>query len=130
MDANLKNLKTIDEYIALWPAKEQKILEKIRQCIRKSAPNAEEVISYQMPTFRQDGILLHFAVFTNHYSLFPGPEAIEFFSSELKGFETSKGTIKIPMETPVPTDLISNIVLHRLSKNIEKLELKRKSKKK
>ncbi|MCC6818116.1 MAG: DUF1801 domain-containing protein [Bacteroidia bacterium] len=120
-----KNLQTIDEYIALWPSKEQKILQQIRTCIKRIAPDAKEVISYQMPTFKQDGILMHFGMFQNHYSLFPGSEPLEYFASELKEFETSKGTIKIPKVMAVPEKLIETIVLH----NIEKIKAKKLKKK-
>ena len=128
MNPESKGLKTIDEYIALWPARQQKILSRIRQCIRRAAPEAEECISYQMPAFKQGGVLLYFAMFTHHYSLFPGAEPMEYFASELKGYETSKGTIKIPLEEEVPEQLIERLVLHNLKKNEEKKSKTGKSK--
>lgn len=122
--------ETIDEYIDLWPSRQQKILKQIRQCIRRVAPEAEECISYQMPAFKQNGLLLYFAVFSNHYSLFPGAEPIEYFASRLKAYETSKGTIKIPLDEAVPEDLIEQLVLHNLNKNILKKTTKTKKLKK
>lgn len=114
------DFKTIDEYIGTFPEDVREKLEKIRQTIRKAAPEAKEVISYQMPTFRQNGILVHFAAFTNHISLFPTPSAIVAFEEELRPFETSKGTIKFPMEEPIPFDLITNIVKLRVKENLKK----------
>lgn len=122
-----KSLSSIDDYIAMWPIKEQQILQSIRACILNVAPCAEESISYQMPTIKQNGLLMHFAVFKHHYSLFPGPEPIEYFAKDLKSYETSKGTIKIPMDEPVPFDLIEKIVLHNLEKNNQKTSLKKKT---
>ena len=90
------------------------------------APNAEEVISYQLPTFKEGGILIHFAAFSKHYSLFPGAEPIEYFAEELKGYETSKGTIKIPLDTDVPTELVKKLVRHRQMRIAEKAALKTK----
>lgn len=114
------DFKTIDEYIGTFPEDVREKLEKIRQTIRKAAPEAKEVISYQMPTFRQNGILVHFAAFTNHISLFPTPSVIVAFEEELRPFETSKGTIKFPMEEPIPFDLITNIVKLRVKENLKK----------
>lgn len=85
------NFTSIDEYIHTFPEDTQEKLEAIRQTVRKAALEAKEVISYQMPTFRQNGILVHFAAFPNHFSLFPTPSAIETFSDKLSGYETSKG---------------------------------------
>lgn len=130
MNPESKGLKTIDEYIDLWPARQQKILNRIRQCIRRVAPEAEECISYQIPAFKQVGVLLYFAMFTHHYSLFPGAEPMEYFASELKDYETSKGTIKIPLEEAVPEQLIERLVLHNLQKNEYKIKAKVKSSKK
>jgi uncharacterized protein YdhG (YjbR/CyaY superfamily) len=126
MAMNNADIKSIDDYIALWPKQQQKILKEIRACIKTIVPEAEETISYQMPTYKLDGLLMHFAVFKEHYSLFPGPEPIEYFATDLKSYETSKGTIKIPMETAVPVQLIEKIVLHNLEKNRLKKSLSKK----
>lgn len=125
MNKDNNDIRTMDDYFSLWDKEQQAILNKIRDCVRKIVPDAEETISYQMPTFKKGGILLHFGMFKEHYSLFPGPEPIEYFASQLKAFETSKGTIKIPMESPVPEKLIEQLVLH----NLKKIEAKSKSKK-
>lgn len=114
------DFQSIDEYINTFPEEVQVKLEKIRQTVRKAAPKAEEVISYQMPTFRLNGILVHFAAFTNHISFFPTPSAIVAFKKELSSYETSKGTIKLPNDKPIPVDLITEIVKFRVKENLEK----------
>lgn len=114
------DFKTIDEYIGTFPEEDQIVLQKIRETIKKAAPEAKEVISYQMPTFRQNGILVHFAAFSQHYSLFPTPSAVEVFSKKLTAYETSKGTIKFPKDKPIPHNLITEIVKFRVQENQKK----------
>jgi uncharacterized protein YdhG (YjbR/CyaY superfamily) len=114
------HFKTIDEYIETFPKKVQEILEKLRQTIRKSAPNAEETISYQMPTFKLKRNLVHFAAYKNHIGFYPTPSAIEAFKNELSSYETSKGAIKFPMNKPVPFDLVRKIVEFRVSEDLSK----------
>lgn len=120
--------KTIDEYIRSFPDKDQEVMQKIRHTILNAAPKAKEVISYQMPTFRQNGILVHFAAFSNHYSLFPTPSAVVAFSDDLTGYETSKGTVKFPKDNPIPYDLIAKIVRFKVQENAEKKSKKNNSK--
>ena len=126
METKLKPFSNIDEYIVQWPKAVQEKLQLIRTTVKSVAPNAEEVISYQLPTFREGGILIHFAAFSKHYSLFPGAEPIEFFAEDLKGYETSKGTIKIPLDKEVPTELVKQLVRHRQMRIAEKAALKTK----
>ena len=118
------DFKTIDEYMASFPEEDQKVLQKIRTTIQKAAPGAEEVISYQMPTFRLKRILVHFAAFKDHISFFPTPSAIVAFKKELSQFETSKGTIKFYKDKPIPYDLIAEITKFRVKENLEKLKKK------
>lgn len=112
--------KTIDEYISICPGEVQGRLKKIRQTIREAAPGAEEVISYQMPTFRLNGNLVHFAAFKNHIGFFPTPSGVKAFGHRLSNYKTSKGTIQFPMEEPIPYDLISDIVRFRVDENRKK----------
>jgi uncharacterized protein YdhG (YjbR/CyaY superfamily) len=114
------DFRTIDEYIASFPEEDQKVLQKIRMTIQNAAPGAEEVISYQMPTFRFKGILVHFAAFKNHIGFFPTPSAIVAFKKELLQFETSKGTIKFYKDKPIPYNLIAEITKFRVKENLEK----------
>jgi uncharacterized protein YdhG (YjbR/CyaY superfamily) len=110
----------IDEYIALFPAEIQVLLQKIREAIKKSAPEAEEVISYGMPTFKQNGNLVHFAAFKDHIGFFPTPSGVVAFKKELEPYSTSKGTIRFPMDKPIPFALIKKIVEFRVRENLSK----------
>jgi uncharacterized protein YdhG (YjbR/CyaY superfamily) len=112
--------KTIDEYIATFPKNVQIILEELRQAIRESAPAAEETISYQMPAFKLNGILVWFAAFKNHVGFYPKTSAIEAFKEELSGYETSKGTIRFPINKPIPFNLVKKIVRYRVKENLGK----------
>ena len=121
----------IDEYIADFPRDVQLLLEKVRAAIRKAAPNATEAISYQMPTFKQEGNLIHFAGYNHHIGLYPGSRPIEAFKDELTKYETSKGTVRLPLDKPIPVGLISKITKFCVKRNREKAAAKsnRKSKK-
>lgn len=121
---------SIDDYICQQPAACRESLELIRQTIRQNAPEAEETISYQLPTFKFHGMLLSFAAFKNHYGIYPGPEAIEAFADKLSQYQTSKGAIQIPFEAKLPLSLIKDITKFRIKKNLEKLALKKTKKSK
>lgn len=118
--------KDIDEYIAGFPNDVQKILEKIRLTIRKAAPDAEETIKYQMPTFTLNGNLIHFAAFKKHIGLYPVPRGSETFKDELSKYEGAKSTVRFPLDKPIPFALISKIVKFRVKKNVERAEVKGK----
>lgn len=126
MKTNQKVPKNIDEYIASFPNDVQKILEKIRTTIQKAAPNAEEKISYQMPAFTLKGGLVYFAAYKNHIGLYPAPRGIEKFKKELSVYEGGKGTIKFPLDKPIPFDLISKIVKFKVRENLQRAEAKGK----
>ena len=113
-----KEYKTIDEYLALFPKDIQKILQELRLAIRDSAPDAVEVINYQMPTFKLNGNLVHFAAAKSHIGFYPTPSAIEAFEEELSDYEVSKGTVRFPMNKPIPIDLVKRIVRFRVKENI------------
>ncbi len=115
------SIKDIDTYLSLQPENVQIKLEKLRQIIKATAPGAEEVISYGMPAFRLNGMLVYFAGFKNHYSLFPGNASlIATMAEELKGYKTSKGTIQFELNNPVPVALIKKIVKARVMENLSK----------
>jgi uncharacterized protein YdhG (YjbR/CyaY superfamily) len=124
MMANKTGPKDIDEYIAGFPKEIREILEKIRTTIRKVAPDAEETINYQIPTFTLKGNLVHFAAFTKHIGFYPAPTGIEKFKDELSAYEGAKGSVKFPLDEPIPYDLISEIVAFRVKENLEKAEAK------
>jgi uncharacterized protein YdhG (YjbR/CyaY superfamily) len=119
---------SIDEYISAFPEDIQEKLQNIRLTIREAAPDAEETISYQMPAFRQNGILVYFAAFKNHISFFPTSSGIEKFKVDLAAYEGSKGTVKFPLDKPIPYDLIKRIVKFRVEENLRKAVAKRKKK--
>jgi uncharacterized protein YdhG (YjbR/CyaY superfamily) len=112
--------RSIDDYISLHPKDVQVILKKVRQTIKMSAPEAEEKISYQMPAFALNGMLVFFAAHTNHIGFYPTPSGIKAFEKELKGYECSKGTIQFPLDKPIPLGLIARIVKFRVKENLER----------
>ena len=116
----------IDEYITGFPEHIRVILEKLRDTIRKAAPDAEEVMSYQMPAFKFHGMLVYFAMHKNHIGFYPTPSGIEAFKKELSAYEGAKGSIKFPIEKPLPYGLITKIVKFRVKENLEKAKTKKK----
>jgi uncharacterized protein YdhG (YjbR/CyaY superfamily) len=112
--------KTIDEYINSFPADIKSILEKMRQTIREAAPGATETISYQMPAFKLNGILVWFAAHENHIGFYPTSSGIEAFKAELASYKWSKGTVQFPLDKPVPFDLVKKIVIFRVKENSQK----------
>ena len=119
---------TIDDYIAGFPPDVQEILQKIRATIKAAAPDAQEAISYQMPTFTLHGNLVHFAAFKKHIGFYPVPTGIEAFKQELSVYEGGKGSVRFPLDAPMPYDLISRIVQFRVQENIKKAAAKKKKK--
>ncbi len=125
---NMKNrFTTISEYIEIFPEDVRKILNKIRATIQKAAPKAEETISYQIPTFRLNGNLVHFAAYKNHIGFYPTSSVILKFKKELSAYKTSRGTVQFPLNQPVPYRLISQIVKFRMKENSEKAKRKKKN---
>ena len=120
MHPNTGTFTTIDEYIALFPEDVQEKLRKMRSVIKAAAPQAAERISYRMPAFTLNGILVYFAAFTTHISFFPTSSGVAKFKEELAGYESSKGTIRFPLDKPIPYDLIGRITTFRVQENIGK----------
>ncbi len=118
--------KTIDEYIADSPKNVQVILKKIRATVKKAAPKAEETINYGIPTFTLNGNLVHFAGFKSHIGFYPTPSGIEKFKKELSVYEGAKGSVKFPLDAPIPYALITRIVKFRVKENMERAEAKKK----
>jgi uncharacterized protein YdhG (YjbR/CyaY superfamily) len=112
--------KTIDEYINTFPEDIQIILEKMRHTIRKAAPEASEVISYQMPGFKLNGSLVWFAAFKNHIGFYPTSSGIDAFKNELSSYKNSKGAVQFSLDKPIPYDLVEKIVLFRVKENLAK----------
>ena len=107
---------TIDEYIARFPDDVQLILEKMRQTIGEVAPDAEEAISYKIPTFKLNGNLVHFAAFKDHIGFFPTSSGREVFP-ELSKYKGGRGTVQFPLNEPIPYDLVRKIVKFRVKEN-------------
>ncbi len=113
--------KNIDEYLARVPEPARNTLSRIRAVIRSVVPpEATEAISYGIPAFKHKGVLVWFAAFSKHCSLFPGSSVIEAFKNELKGFSTSKGTVHFPTDKPLPTALVKKLVKARVAQNENK----------
>jgi uncharacterized protein YdhG (YjbR/CyaY superfamily) len=129
MNTNKSTPNGIDEHIAKFPADVQVILEKVRETIKKAAPDAEETINYGIPTFTLAGNLVHFAGFKNHIGFYPTPSGIEKFKKELSIYEGAKGSVKFPLDKPIPYTLISKIVKFRVKENLAKAGAKAKKKK-
>ncbi|MBL0740767.1 iron chaperone [Chryseolinea lacunae] len=120
----------IDEYIAGFPKPIQKKLEDMRATIKKAAPQAEEAIKYAIPTFVLHGNLVHFAAFKNHIGFYPAPQGLVAFKKELSGYEGAKGSVRFPLDQPLPLALVTKIVKYRVKATLEKMKAKEKPKKK
>ena len=123
------SLNSIDAYIAGFPSEVQGILEKIRGIIKAAAPDAREAIKYQIPTFELNGNLVHFAAFQKHIGFYPTPSGIEQFKDDLSPYNSAKGSVQFPLDSPIPYTLIKKIVKFRVNENREKSVSKLRSKK-
>lgn len=111
--------RDIDEYFAGFPEDVQAKLERIRKTIKKAAPNAEETISYKMPTFNLNGkYLVYFAAYKKHIALYPTPVGNPEFEEEIAAYKSGKGTLQFPLDKPIPFDLIRKIVKYRVRENL------------
>lgn len=110
--------RDIDEYIASCPEEVRDVLERVRSTIRKAAPDAEETIRYQIPTFALQGNLVHFAAHQRHIGFYPTPSGIERFRKELAQYEGAKGSVRFPLDAPIPFALITRIVRFRVQENL------------
>lgn len=111
-------VQTVDEYLAAVPEPARSTLQKIRETIRSAAPaEATEAISYQIPAFKYKGMLMWYAGFADHCSLFPGASVIAAFKDELKGYSVSKGTIRFPTDKPLPAALVRKLVKAKIAEN-------------
>jgi uncharacterized protein YdhG (YjbR/CyaY superfamily) len=114
--------KTIKQYIKLFPKETQEKLLELRLAIKKSAPEAQEKISYQMPTFYLHGNLVHFAGYKNHIGFYPSPSGIKAFQKELAKYKGAKGSVQFPLTDKLPLSLIKKIVKYRVKENLIKLD--------
>jgi uncharacterized protein YdhG (YjbR/CyaY superfamily) len=118
--------KDIDEYITSYPKETQKVLERVRATIKKAAPKAEEAISYGIPAFKLNGMLVWFAAYSKHIGFYPRPSGIEAFKKELSIYKGAKGSVQFPLDKPMPLGLITKIVKFRVAENLQKAKIKKK----
>lgn len=123
----MRKPKDIDEYIASFPKNTQEILEQFRTTVKKAAPQAEEAISYGMPAFKLNGMLVWFAAHTNHTGFYPRVSGIEAFRKELSNYKVAKGSVQFPFNKPLPLELITKIVKHRAKENLAKTIQKKRT---
>jgi uncharacterized protein YdhG (YjbR/CyaY superfamily) len=116
--------KNIDEYIVDFPDETRSMLEELRLSIQEAAPKAEEVISYGMPAFKQNGMLVYFAGYKKHIGFYPTASGIASFKKELIPYKSSKGAVQFPLDKPLPLGLIKKIVKFRVKENLQKAKLK------
>lgn len=122
-----KNIsQNVDEYISTFPKEVQTILEYLRNTIKKAAPKAEEKISYNMPAYFQNGVLIYFAAYKNHIGFYPTANGIRAFLKEITNYKHSKGAVQFPVDRPLPIELISKIVKFRVQENYKKVRIKAK----
>jgi len=115
----MRDMNEVDLYIARFPDPAREMLMQLRATIQTAAPEAVEVISYGMPAYKQNGILVYFAAYKNHIGFYPTASGIEAFKPELSSFQWSKGTIQFPLDKPLPLELIAKVVSFRVEERLK-----------
>ena len=124
METSKMKFKTVDEYISAFPAHTQALMQELRKTIREVAPRAEEMISYNMPAFKLQGMLVWYASYKKHICFYPKAGAIEAFKKELSVYKGAKGSVQFPVDEPLPLKLIAKIVKYRVKENLEQAKEK------
>ncbi|MFT3893608.1 MAG: DUF1801 domain-containing protein [Anaerolineales bacterium] len=124
MAASKPTSKDVNKFIATYPKEVQEVLNKVRETIREAAPGAQETINYGIPTFTLNGNLVHYSALTHHIGFYPTPSGIEKFQKELSKYEGAKGSVKFPLDQPIPYALITKIVKFRVKENLAKAKKK------
>ncbi len=122
-------VESVDQYIKSFPAATQKLLKQLRTTIKKTVAGAEEVISYNMPAYKYQGMLVYFAAYEKHIGFYPMPSAITKFKKEFLVYKSAKGSVQFPLNEPLPVKLIEEVLKFRLKENEKAAELKAKKKK-
>jgi uncharacterized protein YdhG (YjbR/CyaY superfamily) len=122
---SMKKPKDVDDYISGFPKETQKLLKQVRAAIKEVAPKAEEVISYSMPGYKLNGMLVWFAGHTNHIGFYPMGSGITNFKKELSVYKSAKGSVQFPLDEPLPIALIKKVVKFRLAENLQKAKTKK-----
>ncbi len=126
----MEKFKTVEAYINSYPAKVRPLLKQLRSAIRDAAPEADEIISYNMPAYKYHGVLVYFAAHTAHIGFYPGTKAVTVeFKNQLTKYKTSRGTIQFTLDKPIPGTLVKKIIRYRVKQNLTKAQSKLKSKK-
>jgi len=118
---------TVEEYLATFPASTKARLQELRDIIKKAAPKGEEVISYNMPAIKQQGILVYYAGYKGHIGFYPTASPIVLFKKELSAYKGSKGAVQFPLDEPIPASLVTKIVKYRVTEDREKAKAKKKA---
>jgi len=121
--------KDPDQYIASFPPEVQTLLQQLRTTIKRSAPRAQEVISYGMPAYKLDGMIAWFAGYAKHIGFYPGASGIAAFKNDLSLYKNAKGSVQFPLDKKLPLGLVSKIVKFKVKENLEKASLKKSAKK-
>lgn len=124
MATSRKTPKNFDDYLKRFPKDVQQRLQKLRQTVKKAAPQAKEMISYGIPSFTLKGMLVWFAAFKNHIGFYPRTSAITAFKKELSAYKGAKGSVQFPFDKPLPLALISHMVKFRVRENLSKAKKK------
>lgn len=128
METNFNTFPDVDVYISGFPAEVQVKLQQLRATIKKAAPEAVEIISYQMPAYKFNGMLVYFAAYKNHIGFYPGADGIATFKRELSVYKGAKGSVQFPIDKPLPLEIITQIVEFRVFQNREKAAAKENKK--
>ncbi len=123
MENGRQKFESVDEYIGSFPESIQKKLEEMRAIIKTLVPEAQEKISYQMPAFYRDGVIVWYAGYAKHIGFYPGADGIAAFKAELAGYKSAKGSVQFPLDKPLPVELISKMVRFR-AESIKKKDRK------
>lgn len=118
-------IENVAQYMSYFGEPTRGLLESLRKTIKQAAPEAEELISYNMPAFKLSGMLVYYAGYAKHIGFYPTPSGIEVFKKQLVDYKCSKGAIQFPLDQPLPLELISKIVKFRVEENLEKAKLKK-----
>jgi uncharacterized protein YdhG (YjbR/CyaY superfamily) len=129
MKASDPKFTTVDDYISAAPENKRILLEKMRKAIKQAAPKAEEVISYNMPAVKLNGVLVYYAAFKEHIGFFPTSNPIKVFKEKLTAYKTSKGAIQFPLDKSLPLSLVKEIVKFRVQEDRERALMKELTKK-
>jgi len=122
----IKKYNDVQTYVADFPEDVRKKLERMREIIQRSAPKSQEVISYSMPAYKMNSVLVYFAAFKNHIGFFPTASGVKAFQHQIEKYKWSKGTIQFPLDQPLPEKLITAIVRFRVKEDLEKAKTKKK----